>query len=69
MLIGCSRIIIRAFDPQFFRIFEERVFELLCKLLERNFGFARAANRFVIHIRDVHNAMNFESARFEMALK
>jgi hypothetical protein len=29
----------------------------------------RAANRFVVHIRDIHLAVNLESARFEMALE
>ncbi len=68
-LIGRGRIIVRAFDPQRFRILEECVLEFLRKLLEGNASFARAADRFVIDIGDVHHAMNFVVARFEMTLE
>ena len=68
-LIGRSRIIVRPFDPQRFGVFGEYVLKLLRKFCEGNFRFARATNRFVIHVGDVHHTTDFESARFEVALK
>ena len=68
-LIGCGRIFVGAFDPQHIRVLEEGVLELLRKFGERNTRLMRAANRFVIHVGDIHHALNLESARFEMALE
>src|SRR5437588_2518772 len=69
MLVCGGGIIVGPLDPQRFRVFEEGVLELLGKFLEGGASFARAADRFVVNIGDVHDAMNSESARFEMALE
>jgi len=50
-------------------VFEEGLFELFCELLQRNAGFARAANRLVLHIRDIHHAMQLVAAKFQVPLK
>src|SRR4051812_15436207 len=50
-------------------VFEKSVFELFCELLQRNAGFARAANRLVLHISDVHHAMHLVAAQFQMPLE
>ena len=62
-LIGRGRKIIRAFDPQRFAVFEKRFLELRGEFQERNTGFARAADRFVVHVGDVHDAMHFVAAQ------
>ena len=68
-LVGRGGKFIRAFDPQCFDILEERLLELLSEFPERNFRFARAANRLVIHVGDIHDAMHLVTAQFEMPLK
>jgi hypothetical protein len=57
-LVGGFRIFVGALDAQCSRVFEECLFELFGKLSQRNGGFARATNRFVLHIGDVHDAMH-----------
>ena len=68
-LVSRGGKLIGAFDPQCFDILEERLLELLSKFPERNFRFARAANRLVIHVGDVHDAMDLVTAQFEMLLE
>ncbi len=68
-LIGRGRKFIRALDPQRFDILEERLLEWRGKFRERNVRFAGAADRFVVHVGDVHHAMHFVTAQFEMPLK
>ena len=68
-LVGRGGKLIGAFDPQCFDVLEERLLELLSKFSERNFRFARAVNRLVIHIGDVHDAMHLVTAQFEMPLE
>src|SRR5207247_9237465 len=48
---------------------EERFFELRGKFCQRHLCLACAADRFVIHVGDVHNAMHLVTAQFEMTLK
>src|SRR5258708_505964 len=43
--------------------------EWLSEFRERNLGFARAANRFVVHVRDVHDAVDFVTAQLKMTLQ
>ena len=61
-LVGGGGEFICAFDPQHFGIFKERLFELFGELRQRHVGFARAADRFVVNIGDVHHAMHFVAA-------
>src|SRR5947209_8184148 len=68
LVSGC-RIFLSPLDSQFFAIFDKAIFELLGELSERDFGFARAADGFVVHIGDVHDPANLEPAGFDMALK
>ena len=50
-------------------VFEESLFELFCELLQRHAGLACAANRLVLHIRDVHYAMHLVAAQFQVPLE
>ena len=68
-LIGGSRIFVRALNTQRVRVVEERLFELFSEFLQRPASLARAPNRLVVHVRDVHYAMHVVTAQFEMALK
>src|SRR6266478_7163222 len=43
--------------------------EWLSEFRERNLRFARTANRFVVHVRDVHDAVDFVTAQLEMTLQ
>jgi hypothetical protein len=42
---------------------------LLGKPGQRHFGFARAADGFVIHVGDVHHPIHLVTAQLEMPLK
>ena len=68
-LVGGGGEFICAFDPQRFGIFKERLFELFGELRQRHFGLARAANRLVVDIGDVHHPMHLVTAQLQMALK
>ena len=68
-LVGGGGEFICAFDPQRFGIFKERLFELFGELRQRYFGFARAANRLVVDVGDVHHPMHLVTAQLQMALK
>ena len=68
-LVGRTRKFVGTFDPQGFGVFEERLFELLGEFYERNASLARAANRLVIHIGDVHHPMYLVTAQLQMALE
>src|SRR6266404_7366342 len=43
--------------------------EWLSEFRERNLRFARTVNRFVVHIRDVHDAVDFVAAQLEVTLQ
>src|SRR4029453_4677062 len=58
-----------AFDPQYFGVFKERLFELLGEFRQRYFGFARAADRLVVDVGDVHHPMHLVTAQLQMTLK
>ena len=68
-LVGGSGEFIGAFDPQCFGVLKERLFELLGELRQRHFGFARAADRLVVDVGDVHHPMHLVTAQFQVALK
>src|SRR4029434_8258184 len=68
-LVGGSGEFICAFDPQHFSIFKECLFELLGEFRQRHLFCARAANRLVIPIGDVHPPMHLVTAQLQMALK
>ena len=68
-MVGRCRIFVRALDTQCVGVFEEGLFELFCELLQRNAGLARAAYGLVLHIRDIHHAMHFVAAQFQVPLK
>jgi len=63
------REFIRSFDPQCFDIFEERFFKLRGGFCERNSSLAGCANRFVINVSDVHDAMHFVTAQLKVPLE
>src|ERR1041385_2277541 len=60
---------VSAFYPQCFGVSEKRLFELLGKFGQRHVGFARSTDRLVVYIRDVHHAMHFIAAQFEVPLE
>ena len=68
-LIGGSGKFVGALDSQRFDILEECILKLRRKFLERNFGLARAADGFVVHIGDVRDAMHLVASQLEMALE
>src|SRR6266516_3867176 len=68
-LVGRARKFVGMFDPQGFGVFEERLFELLGEFYERTASLARAANRLVIHIGDVHHPKHLVTAKLKMQLK
>src|SRR5881409_160431 len=68
-LVGRTRKFVGTFDPQGFGVLLERLFELLGEFYERNASLARAANRLVIHIGDVHHPMHLVTAQLKMPLK
>jgi len=67
--IGRGGEFIRALDPQSFDVFEKCLLELRGEFRKRNSSFARAADCFVIHIGDVHNAMHLVTTQLEMTLE
>src|ERR1043166_4634675 len=69
LLIGGGGEVVCPFDPQSFDVVKKCLLERRSKFLERNFSFACAADRFVVHIGDVHDAMDFVTAQFEMTLQ
>ena len=60
---------VRAFDAQCFDILKKRLLEWRRKFFQWDTGLARAADRFVIHVRDIHHAMNLVTAQLEMSLQ
>ena len=50
-------------------IFEECLLEWRREIGKRNPGFASTANRFIIHVGDVHDAVHLIAAQFEMSLQ
>ena len=68
-LVGGTGKFVSAFDPQRFGVFEERLFELLGKFGQRHVGFARAADRFVVNIGNVHHAMHLIASQLEVPLE
>ena len=66
---GRAGIFVGVFDAQSFEIFEKSPLERFGEIVERNFRFSCAANRFVVDIGNVHHPMDFEAARFEMPLQ
>src|ERR1700686_1021394 len=68
-LLGRGGKFIRALDPQGFDVLEEGFLELRREFCERNSSLARASDRFVIHVGDVHDAMHFVTTQLKMALQ
>ncbi len=69
MLVGGSRELIGAFDPQCFDVLEEACLNGSVNSLSGISGFARTADRFVIDVGDVHHAMHLVTAQLQMALE
>ena len=56
-------------DAQRGQILEERLLEGRGELRERDPGLAAAADRLVVHVGEVHHALDRIAARFEMTLE
>jgi len=67
--VAAGREFIRAFYPQYFGIFKKRLFELFGEIFQWHFGFARAADRLIIHIGDVHYPVHLVSAQLQVPLQ
>ena len=57
------------FDAQRVEILEEGILEGLGEIGQRNTFFAGAADGFVVHVGQVHDALDVEPAVFKMALE
>ena len=68
-LLGGGWEFLRRFDAQSFKILEERLLEWLGEFAQGHARFARAADGLVIHVCNVHDAMDFVAAQFEVTLE
>src|SRR5207244_12706007 len=58
-----------AFDRERVEVLEKHLLKWRGKFLQRKIRLAAAADGFVIHVGQVHYALDGEAARFEMALE
>ena len=66
---GRSRKLVGRLDAQRIEVLEKGVFEWLGELGEGNAFLARAADRLVVHIGQVHDPLDLEAAIFQVALE
>src|SRR5580700_1463605 len=67
--VSGRRIKISVFDPQRPHILKKRRSELFGKLGQRYVGGATIPDRLIIHVGDVHHAIDGEPSGFEMPLQ
>ena len=69
LVVGRRRVVVGGLDVERLQVLEERVFELLRELGQRDPGLARIADRLVIDVRQVHHALHLVAAHLEVALQ
>ena len=62
------REMIRPFDAKRVEILEERLLKWGCEVRQRHAASPATPDRLVIHIREIHHAVDLQSPILEMAL-
>ena len=70
-VLGCSGLgkMIRPFDAERVEILEERLLKWRCEVRQRHATSPTTPDRLVIHIREIHDAIDLQSPILEMALQ